>query len=84
MLPQDKNGVVSPELLVYGTNNLRVVDISIMPIHFAAHAQTTAYVIGEKGKLSNVCPRIALKAHRVVAADIIRGMSEPNMPGARY
>lgn len=28
MLPRAKGGVVSPELKVYGTNNIRVVDVS--------------------------------------------------------
>ncbi|KAJ6490230.1 GMC oxidoreductase [Mycena vitilis] len=48
MLPRDKQGVVDPELQVYGTNNLRIVDISIVPIHIAAHTQATAYMIAEK------------------------------------
>lgn len=48
MLPKDKQGVVDPELKVYGTNNLRIVDISIIPIHIAAHTQATAYMIAEK------------------------------------
>ncbi|KAF8198835.1 GMC oxidoreductase [Mycena galopus ATCC 62051] len=48
MLPLDKQGVVSPELKVYGTTNLRVVDIGIIPIHLATHTQATAYVIAEK------------------------------------
>jgi hypothetical protein len=53
MLPKDKGGVVDPRLKVmpstrvpsvcadsgqvYGTTNLRVVDLSIVPLHFAAH-----------------------------------------------
>jgi len=48
MLPREKYGVVDPQLKVYGTTNLRIVDLSIIPIHVAAHTQTVAYVIGEK------------------------------------
>ncbi|KAJ7145705.1 GMC oxidoreductase [Mycena epipterygia] len=48
MLPREKNGVVDPDLKVYGTNNLRIVDISILPLHIAAHTQATAYMIAEK------------------------------------
>ncbi|KAF8804963.1 alcohol oxidase [Phlegmacium glaucopus] len=48
MLPRSKNGVVDPSLKVYGTTNVRVVDLSIVPIHFAAHSQSTAYVVAEK------------------------------------
>ena len=39
MLPQDKGGVVDHNLKVYGTNNLRVVDLSVVPLHFDAHTQ---------------------------------------------
>ena len=39
MVPRSSNGVVDPELLVYGTENVRVVDLSIMPLHIAAHTQ---------------------------------------------
>ncbi|KAF9007049.1 GMC oxidoreductase, partial [Cyathus striatus] len=39
MLPREKGGVVDPQLKVYGTTNLRVVDISIVPIQVAAHTQ---------------------------------------------
>ncbi|KAJ7290529.1 GMC oxidoreductase [Mycena rebaudengoi] len=48
MLPLNKQGVVSPELKVYGTTNLRVVDVGIVPIHLATHTHATAYVIAEK------------------------------------
>ncbi|KAF9528787.1 GMC oxidoreductase [Crepidotus variabilis] len=48
MLPREKQGVVDPQLKVYGTSNVRVVDISIIPLHIAAHTQTSAYAIGEK------------------------------------
>ncbi|KAJ7454339.1 GMC oxidoreductase [Mycena galericulata] len=51
MLPREsreKQGVVDPELKVYGTSNLRVVDVSIVPLHIAAHTHATAYMIAEK------------------------------------
>ncbi|CCM01756.1 uncharacterized protein FIBRA_03822 [Fibroporia radiculosa] len=48
MLPRESGGVVDPELKVYGTNNIRVVDLSIVPLHFAAHPQATVYAIAEK------------------------------------
>lgn len=41
-------GVVDPNLKVYGTKNLRVVDASIMPFHIAAQIQATVYAISEK------------------------------------
>ncbi|KAK4701049.1 hypothetical protein P7C70_g5187, partial [Phenoliferia sp. Uapishka_3] len=45
MLPIQDGGVVSPELVVYGTQNLRVADVSIMPIHLSAHAMSVACVL---------------------------------------
>ncbi|KAF8551708.1 alcohol oxidase [Imleria badia] len=48
MAPQDLGGVVDHELRVYGTENVRVVDMSIAPLHLAAHLLDTAYAIGEK------------------------------------
>ncbi|THU83178.1 GMC oxidoreductase [Dendrothele bispora CBS 962.96] len=48
MLPLNKNGVVDPNLKVYGTRNVRVADLSIVPLHIAAHTQSVAYVIAER------------------------------------
>ncbi|KAH7909679.1 alcohol oxidase [Hygrophoropsis aurantiaca] len=48
MASKELGGVVDSKLLVYGTKNLRVVDMSIVPIHIAAHTLDTAYAIGEK------------------------------------
>ncbi|KAJ7590009.1 hypothetical protein C8J56DRAFT_936647 [Mycena floridula] len=47
MLPRDKGGVVDSHLKVYGTTNIRVADLSIVPLHFSGHSQATAYVVGE-------------------------------------
>ena len=49
MLPREKHGVVDSNLKVYGTSNLRVADLSIVPLHFASHPQATVYAIAEKG-----------------------------------
>ena len=38
MLPRDKGGVVDAKLKIYGLGNVRVVDASVFPISFAAHA----------------------------------------------
>ncbi|KAI9691754.1 MAG: hypothetical protein M1822_007826 [Bathelium mastoideum] len=47
MLPQEDGGVVDPNLIVYGTQNLRVVDASIIPIIIGAHIQTSVLGIAE-------------------------------------
>jgi choline dehydrogenase-like flavoprotein len=48
MLPQVDNGVVDPNLKVYFTDNLRVADASVIPLHIAAHIQATVYGIAER------------------------------------
>ncbi|GAA5963114.1 hypothetical protein JCM21900_001057 [Sporobolomyces salmonicolor] len=48
MNPRSAQGVVDPELVVYGTSNLRVVDASIMPLHVSTHADSEHYAIAEK------------------------------------
>ncbi|KAJ7491787.1 alcohol oxidase [Mycena galericulata] len=49
MLPLEDGGVVDTKLKVYSTTNIRVVDLSIIPLHIAAHTQATAYALGELG-----------------------------------
>ncbi|MCJ1477632.1 hypothetical protein MMC13_006305 [Lambiella insularis] len=48
MLPLEMGGVVDSQLLVYGTENLRVVDASIFPLVPAAHLQAVVYAVAEK------------------------------------
>ncbi|KIP08918.1 hypothetical protein PHLGIDRAFT_103537 [Phlebiopsis gigantea 11061_1 CR5-6] len=48
MLPRDKGGVVDPTLKVYGTANLRVVDIGVLPLHVCSHPQSIAYALAEQ------------------------------------
>jgi hypothetical protein len=40
--------VVNPALVVYGTSNLRVVDVSIMPVLVSGYIQTAVYRIAER------------------------------------
>jgi len=47
MLPLSQHGVVDPNLIVYGTRNLGVVDGSVIPILMSAHPQTLIYGISE-------------------------------------
>lgn len=39
MLPREKNGVVDPQLKVYGTKNIRVVDLSVATLMPSVHPQ---------------------------------------------
>lgn len=48
MMPRDKGGVVGPDLLVYGTSGLSIVDASIMPLIPGTHTHETVYAVAEK------------------------------------
>lgn len=48
MMPEALGGCVGPDLLVYGTKKLSVVDASILPLIPATHLQMTMYAVAEK------------------------------------
>ncbi|CAO2652268.1 Nn.00g005510.m01.CDS01 [Neocucurbitaria sp. VM-36] len=48
LMPKALGGCVDPDLKVYGVDNLRVVDASILPLIPAAHLQATMYAVAEK------------------------------------
>ena len=71
-------GVVDPlTLKVYGTNNVRVVDASLMPLQIAAHTQRTVYAIAERVSLvsGTHCRESSalIEMACLQASDIIRG-----------
>lgn len=47
MLPQAMGGVVDNEFRVYGTENVRVVDLSVVPLQVAGHSTALLYAIAE-------------------------------------
>lgn len=48
MMSRELGGVVDPELKVYGTANVRVVDGSIIPIQISGHPIATLYAVAER------------------------------------
>ncbi|KAK5942337.1 hypothetical protein PMZ80_004900 [Knufia obscura] len=48
MLPKEIGGVVSSSLTVYGTQNVRVVDSSMMPLITSSNLQPTVYAVAER------------------------------------
>ncbi|KAJ1301251.1 hypothetical protein OPQ81_003659 [Rhizoctonia solani] len=48
MKPKEQGGCVDARLNVYGTHNLKVADLSIIPGNVGANTNSTALVIGEK------------------------------------
>ncbi|KAL9114928.1 MAG: hypothetical protein Q9227_001171 [Pyrenula ochraceoflavens] len=47
MLPKEMGGVVDNDFKVYGTENVRVVDLSVVPLQVAGHSTALLYGISE-------------------------------------
>ena len=48
MMARELGGVVDPELRVYGTANVRVVDASVLPFQVCGHLTSTLYAVAER------------------------------------
>lgn len=48
MLPRESGGVVDTNLTVYGIENVRVVDASVLPLQVCGHLTSTLYAVAEK------------------------------------
>lgn len=48
MMKKEQGGVVGPDLLVYGTKKLSIIDASILPILPSTHITSTMYAVAEK------------------------------------
>ncbi|EJT96820.1 GMC oxidoreductase [Dacryopinax primogenitus] len=71
MLPREKGGVVDPQLKVYGTENVRVVDLSVVPLHVAAHPQVllSKLRISSNSETTNESDSGAARAYGIQAVD---------------
>lgn len=48
MMSRELGGVIDPQMRVYGTSNLRVVDASAIPFEVNGHPTSTIYAMAEK------------------------------------
>jgi choline dehydrogenase-like flavoprotein len=51
MLPRELGGVVDPQPLVYGTENVRVVDASVLPTQVSGHLTGILYAVAERARI---------------------------------
>ncbi|KAJ1301180.1 hypothetical protein OPQ81_003591 [Rhizoctonia solani] len=51
MKPKEEGGCVDARLNVYGTENLKVADLSILPVNVGSNTYSTALLVGEKAAI---------------------------------
>ncbi|KAJ8517833.1 hypothetical protein ONZ45_g5014 [Pleurotus djamor] len=60
MKPREQGGVVDERLNVYGTENLKCVDLSICPDNLGTNTYSSALLVGEKGA-ELLCEELGIK-----------------------
>ncbi|EIW79242.1 alcohol oxidase [Coniophora puteana RWD-64-598 SS2] len=60
MKPREQGGVVDKRLNVYGTENLKCVDLSICPDNLGTNTYSSALLVGEKGA-DLLCEELGIK-----------------------
>ncbi|KAG2075739.1 alcohol oxidase [Suillus decipiens] len=60
MKPRSEGGVVDHRLNVYGTQNLKCVDLSICPVNLGTNTYSSALLVGEKGA-DLICEGLGIK-----------------------
>ena len=71
MAPRSMGGVVDPQLKVYGLQNVRVIDASVLPLTIGVPLQQTVYAIAEKVHTPHFSISRQL-IHPAQAADMIK------------
>ncbi|MCJ1367292.1 hypothetical protein MMC16_006424 [Acarospora aff. strigata] len=79
MLPLAQGGVLDPRLRVWGTDNLRVVDASMIPMIPAAHLQAVVYGVAEKAADIIKADNYGIQPSPVLSASVSGNASSPTV-----
>lgn len=66
MLPREKNGVVDANLCVYGTKNVRIADLSVVPLHVASHTQSKCSLLSSSQYVCFVVVHLLIRKFKVL------------------